>query len=339
VVEENRAIATIAGAPEQQLELSRYYDALAKSLERAGNGAGNVRDALDLHERALGIASKALGAAHPDVVKLRMNYGIALKKQGRFAQARAELEAALDSIPATQRASYLDAGIIHGYLSEVSYEEGKLDSAAAHGRESVAIFERGGAPDRRRAEAYADLANTELKRKRFAEALALYERALGLRKDLAGDHYQLGVNQGSLAEALVGLSRYDEAMVHLREAERIFARGSAQDRATQAWILTVRGEVLVGQHQLGEAVSVLEHVLPMCEGVADRSNQAYATWTLARALHGLGRSPERVRQLAEQARALFAGLGGHEAPDVDAVDQLIHQLSPVPVSPSRASRP
>jgi tetratricopeptide (TPR) repeat protein len=328
--EENEAINTLdmsSDTPEHQLELTRYYDALAKSLERQGR----VDESIGLHERAVRTARGVLGAAHPDVIKLRMNYGLALKKQGKFGRARSELEAALASMPPEHRISYLDAGLIHGYLSELSYEQGELDDAVAHAHESLQIFENAGAPDHRRAEVHTNIANAELKCKNFARALAMYQDALALRRPHLGrDHYQVGVNEGSIAEALVGLARYDDALVHVREAERIFAHGSARNREIRAWILTVRGEILLGQQQLSAAVPVLEQALPLFDGAPDPSNHAYAVWALARALHGLDSEPDRVRQLAEKALALFTKLGAPEVRNRDAVRQFLHRLPPAP---------
>src|SRR5262249_45313102 len=161
----------------------------------------------------------------------------------QFAHARAELEGALANIPQRSRGSTLDAGVAHIFLSDVAYEEDKLDDAAAHAREALQIFERAGAPDRRRAEVYVGLANVELKRKNRAEALAGYEAALALRQPhLSREDYQIGVNEGSIAEVLVELGRHQEALSHLREAERVLDRGATSDPSSLAWILTVHGE-------------------------------------------------------------------------------------------------
>jgi len=330
--EQNRAITAIAGAPEQRLELSRYYDALARALEPQGR----IDEAIQLHERALKIAGDALGQSHPYVVTLLMNYGKALEKRGQFDHARSVLESALTSMPAPYRESHLDAGKLYAFLSDLSYAQGNFDDAAAHGRKSLQIYERTGASDRVRAEAYTNLANAELGRKNFTDALTMYESSLALRRPYLGvDHHLIGINEGSIAEALVGLERYDEAVVHVSEAERIFKRGTAHDQATQVWINTVHGEVLVGQRQLSAAVPILEQALRLFDDAPELGNSAHATWALARALHGLRKEPGRVRQLAERARALFATLGAQEARNRDAVEQFIERLSSVPASPMR----
>ena len=331
--EENRAIAAISGVPDQQLELSRYYDALAKSLEHQDR----LDEAIQLHERALKIGSGELGVSHPDVIKLQINYGKALEKAGQLDRARSVLEAALASMPTKYRDSHIDAGRLHSFLSDLSYVEGRLNDAIAQAYESLQIYQRAGAPESLRAEAYTNIANAELRRGNLARALSMYEAALALRRGhLGSDHFQIGVNEGSVADALVGLAHYDEAMAHVLEAERSFEHGSGYDRAVEAWIRTVHGEVLVGQRKFGAAVPMLERALLLFDDTPPSSNPPRAMWALAQALHGLGQSADRVRQLAEISRMLFAKLGAPQARNRDAVAGFIGQL-PVPRAPARDS--
>lgn len=100
----------------------------------------------------------------------------------------------------------------------------------------------------------------------------------------------------------------------------------------------MHGEALVGEHRLSEAVAVLERALPMFDGGPDPGNQPYAMWALARALHGLGKEPVRVRQLAQGARELFAKIGATQADSRDAVTQFIDGLSAPGASPTPAVR-
>jgi tetratricopeptide (TPR) repeat protein len=282
-----------------------------------------------LHEAALALATQALGAGHRNVVRLQINYGKALEKRGQPDRARSVLEAALASLPARDRDAHPDAARIHSLLSDLDSAEGHLDRAAEHGRASLAIYQRMLPPDPvRLAEAYMNLANVEQRRRNFTGALAIYQDALALRRrHLGDDHYQNGVNEGGIAETLVELERYDEALTHLMEAERIFQRGSGRERGTQAWILTVRGEILAGQRQLGAAIPVLEQALALFgDGTADPTNHALAMWTLARALDGLGRDSGRVRSLAERAHAIFAAHGAMDAHSRDAVAHFLDRL-------------
>ena len=322
--QENRAIAALKDAPDSQLELARYYDALAKSLVLQDR----VDEAVGLHATALKVLRDALGPTHPDVLQVQMNYALALKRQRQFDRARTELEAALAGFPPGTREASLDAAIAHRLLSDVNYEDGKLDDAAAQARACSQIEERAGAPPHQRAETDVTVANIELKRKDFAAALAGYEAALVLRRQfLAPAHPQIAITEGSIAEALVGLARHDEAADHLRRALPVLDAGPGSDASYVPWILTVQGEVLLGQHQPAAAVPVLERALRMLATSPDPSNEAPATWTLARALHDLGNDPVRVRQLAEKARALFAALGAPEAGNRVAAEQFIARVT------------
>jgi hypothetical protein len=121
----------------------------------------------------------------------------------------------------------------------------------------------------------------------------------------------------------------------VREAERVLLHTPGE--AFQAWILTVHGEVLVGQHQLAAAVPMLEDALARFDRTPDPDNQAIAMWAQARALHGLGKSPARVLELAERARQRFAALGNTRTRD--AVTEFIARTSPAPSHVSAPSPP
>jgi serine/threonine protein kinase/tetratricopeptide (TPR) repeat protein len=322
--EANHAITAISSAPEQRVELSRYYGDLANALLCQGR----VDDAIGMYETALKLATDALGQAHPLAIRVQMNYGNALGRAGQRTRAVSVLEAALANLAATHRDSHLDAGKLHAFLSDLSLLEGRLDDAAAHGHDSLQIYLRAGAPDSLRAEAYDNLGAVEQARSNFKDALALYEKALMLRqRNLSSDHYQIALEEGYIAESLLRLSRYGEAMAHVREAERIFGRAQAPDRADQGWLQAVRGEVLLGQRQLDAAVDVLQRALLLIDHASAPRHAANATWALTRALYGLGKDPGRVRELAERARALFATLGTREARNHEAVIQFIQRVS------------
>ena len=315
------AIKEIERAPAHRLELSRYYNGLAQAL-----GQTDRRDeAIQLHERSLAIAAEVFGAGHINVVLLQSNYGRTLSRHGQRDRARSVLEAALASMSARDREAHPQAARLHSLLSDLHYREGRLDLAAEHGRASLEIHQRAGSSDLLLTDAVVNLANAEFRRKDFEAALALYERALTLRSAHKGvGAFTLAVNEGSIAETLLKLARYDEAMRHQVEAESIFGRG-ALDRGTESWVLAVRGQILAGQRQLSAAIPVLERALGLFNDATD-PNRARVMWTLARALYDLGRDGDRVRSLAEGAHAIFAAQGEVGTQDRDAVTQFIGRL-------------
>jgi tetratricopeptide (TPR) repeat protein len=325
--EERRAIAAISHVRPYPLELSRFSAALAQSLERMGA----IEEAMQLHERALAIASETLGVDHPRVLTLKLNYGRALKNRGRRDEARIVLEQVLRGMSPRYVESHPDAAKAHGYLSELEFAEGHLERAANHARGSLRIYERSLSPDHASvAEAYTNLANVELMRRRFADALSLYQQALEIRRRHFGDgHYQVGLAEGSVAETLLALGRYEDATAHLVVCERILRQGSGREAANEAWILTVRGEILVGQHQFAAAVPVLERALVLFGGdPVDRMNYALALYTLACALLELGVDLKRVRSLAERAHDLFVEFGSAAIHERDAAERFLARWRP-----------
>jgi tetratricopeptide (TPR) repeat protein len=238
--ENRRAIEAIAGAPDEQVDRSGYHHALAKCLEPLGH----VEQAIQLYEQAKQIAPDPAGEGGPslqDQVELHMNLGLARKRTGDLDGALAELEAAQEKLPPACRGASLNAGVLATFRSDVSYQAGNAAEALLYGREALKIYLGVGAPKHRLAEAYTNIGNAELKRKNAGAALAAYRAALELREPhLDNSHYQVGVNHGSIAEALMALSEHADAAVHLDEAERILARISASNREVQDWIRSLR---------------------------------------------------------------------------------------------------
>jgi serine/threonine protein kinase/tetratricopeptide (TPR) repeat protein len=320
--EERRAIAAIERAPAHRLELSRYYNVLALSLVLLDQHD----EALRLHDRAVAIAGEVLGTGHPELVKFQANYGVTLRMRGQLDRAISVLEGALASMSARDRESNREAARIHSYLSAAYNRKGLLDRAAEHARVSLEIHRRARSPDSDVAQALVSLGNVEFQRRDFNGAIAQYEEALALqRHHLQDDNRWIGSTEGNIAEALAELGRYDEALPHLATAEHIFERGAT--RWTRGWILAVRGEILAGKRQLTAAIPVLERALELFdEHEANPTSQIQAMWTLARALHELGRDGDRVRSLAERAHALLAAQGATTAHQRDAIARFIDQL-------------
>jgi tetratricopeptide (TPR) repeat protein len=197
---------------------------------------------LDKLERAIARIRPTLGASHPDVIVLRTNYGLALKSQGNHELARTELAAALAGLSSAGGEASLDGGILHTYLSDVAYEQNDPTEALGHGNAALEIYQHTEAPPHRRAEAYTNIGNAEFKRKNYVGALAAYEAALEIRlPHLGNEHFQLGVNQGSIAETLAQWpgGDKDKARGHLNEARRILARVLRESQAVRQWLDSV----------------------------------------------------------------------------------------------------
>jgi tetratricopeptide (TPR) repeat protein len=230
------AIDAIGDATGESSELRRYYHARAKSQALQGE----IKDALDDCERALKLLDAA--ASRPDVIELQMNSGLVLNSEGEYDRARSVLETALGALLAARREDSLNAGVLYTLLSDVAYQQGSLDEALEHGAKALAIYNSIKAPDHRIAEAHTSIGNAEFKRENLEAALAKYKEALALRQRCLGsDHFQLGVNHGSIAETLAVYHGGDkaEAQGHLAEAKRILKLVVPGNQAVQQWIDSV----------------------------------------------------------------------------------------------------
>lgn len=247
--EQRHAVALARAAGEKDPELHRYLGALANALA----AQGKLVDAVERYDEALRNARQRLEAGHPDVIELQMNHGLALMKQGHHKAALSRFKLAASHLDQAGLAVSLDAGILQTFLSDLAYLKGDAAAALDHGRAALQIYLQIKAPAHRHAEAYTCIANAELKARHFEAAVALYERALGLRSEL-GDHVQRGVNQGSIAEALLGLGQYDDARIHVDAALQILAppgAAGARDRAVVDWIRALDARVKAGPSRSG----------------------------------------------------------------------------------------
>jgi tetratricopeptide (TPR) repeat protein len=212
---------------------------------------GEIKDALDDCEHARKLLDATAPPADatapppdatappPDVIELQMNSGLVLNSEGDYTRARTLLETARGALEAARRKESLNAGVLYTLLSDVAYQQNNPDEALKHGEKALEIYGSIKAPDHRVAEAHTSIGNAEFKRKNLEGALAKYKEALALRQECLGsDHFQLGVNHGSIAETLAVSPGGDkaEAQDHLAKAKRILTLAVPGNQAVQQWI-------------------------------------------------------------------------------------------------------
>lgn len=138
---------------------------------------------------------KAL-AFNPNFFQAQFNLGIALRDQGRFDEARVELEAVVAKQP--QHADAFNA-LGYVYLSLARHDDAERCFRAALARNPTF-------PD-----ALTNLGNVLASRECWAEAIGYHRRALAV----APAHDSAAINLGG---ALVALGRIDEAITAFRQA-------------------------------------------------------------------------------------------------------------------------
>lgn len=150
--------------------------------------AGKVDEAIEVLERSLAIKA--------DHAEAQANLGLALRARGRWSEATRRFEIALSLKPALP-----DCGVLLLRTLRESGEYARLlhtcETLPGRVPESAELCRELG-------DAYADLQCLD-------EAVALYEKALGLARESANVH-------GSLAAALANRAELDLSLVHYRRA-------------------------------------------------------------------------------------------------------------------------
>ncbi len=100
-----------------------------------------------LYERARDIWLAKAGPANGNVLMARFNLGVNLKRQGRFTEALAELEAVLAIRQATPETSQLKVANTLEAIAEVEVERGNSAVAIDHAQRALAIREKVAGPE------------------------------------------------------------------------------------------------------------------------------------------------------------------------------------------------
>ena len=179
--EAERRLREICAGPAADAESWFLLGALSGTRGDAAGAEGCFRQALTLK---------------PDFLQARFNLGIALRDQGRFDAARAELEAVTAVRPGHAEACNA-LGYVHVRLERQDDAERCFRAALA----GNPVF-----PD-----ALTNLGNVLASRRRWAEAVGLYRRAL----DVAPGHGDAALNLGS---ALAAQGQIEEATAAFRRA-------------------------------------------------------------------------------------------------------------------------
>lgn len=271
--------------------------------------AGDLDEALELYERAIGVYVGAWGERSMRTATVRTNSALLLDQMGRLDEAAEQFGMALE----TQRAmsgSRATPGLAHTskLLGNLLRRLGRLEEAEAMLRESVAqhheLFD-----GRHVNEAYAmsDLASVLTTSDRFNEALELFERAREIIvREKGEDHISVGVLDATAAEAMMKGGRAEEAIAMHRRAIGVYRR-----TYPEAHFYITRGKSALAQalahgKQFEEGERVIREVIDTLTRLGGESNQdlTYAYGTLAVVLCRSGdfeRGAEALRQAIDVA--------------------------------------
>ncbi|HUQ05175.1 MAG TPA: serine/threonine-protein kinase [Kofleriaceae bacterium] len=242
--------------------------------------------------------------------------GSTYRSLGRYAEARADLEAALASVEARTSEESFDTGLVVAILANVLSDEGKMDEALALDRRVEAIYQETIGPEHPK---FAQLLNNIGLRLdaagKYDEARIEHERALALKERVMGpEHPSVAMSLNNLAVVASHRGRAAESLAYNRRALAIREKTLGPEHPLTASTLTNIGIDLALGGSNEEALAVYRRALAIREKVLGPEHPSTASTlaSMSRVLINLGRHDEALAA-AKRALAIRKNvLGDHK---------------------------
>jgi len=324
--------ALAAAGHAEKLEVAS--EATGRLLNQAGTylwERAEFVQAKAVHERALAVFEKVLGADHPNVATLVNNLGNVLQALGDLSGARAAYERALAIDEATFGPHHPKVAICVNNLGSVLHDLGDLEGARAHFQKALAIDEAAFGPHHPNAARDVNNLGEVMRQQGDLEgARAHYERALAiLEKVLGPDQPKVAICVNNLGSVLHDLGDLDGARAHYERAlaidEAVFGPhhpNVAVDVNNLGSVLRDRGDLAGARAHLERALAIDEAALgPHHPNVAIRVNN------LGNVLQALG-DLFGARAHFERALQIFRQSLGEDHPHTVTVRDNLNSLNP-----------
>jgi tetratricopeptide (TPR) repeat protein/serine/threonine protein kinase len=258
--------------------------AFRKALDLDAKDADTHRN-LGLALKHQGKAAEAL-AAFRQAVRYAPRYAAAHREVGNLLRDRRDLDGALESFRLAVTFDTKDAAA-HNGLGNALFDGGRLDDAIAAYHQAILL-------QKEDAMYHYNLGNALVKKGLLDRAIGTFKEALRLKKDFPEARIGLGV-------ALARKGRLDDAIAEFRKAIRL-----KKDDAVAHYNL---GRALYDKRQLDDAIAAYEEAIRLKNDYVD------AHVSLGNALRDRGRTDEAIAayrkalQLREDDAAAHNGLG------------------------------
>ncbi len=270
---------------------------------------GKYEEALKRFKEANEIFRQTLGAHHPHVGWTAQNIGNIAFALGKLDEAEPAFRTAVEIISEAYGPKSANAASTRFSMATLLSERGKLDEARAELEAVLSIFEAERGKDSMDVAMVANsLGIIATQQGRHEDALAYYQRSGAIRIATYGaEHEQAGRAHEALGNAYSSMGRYRESLKEYEQAEAIYRKVFGAEHDQVAGALIGMGEARLNLGQPAAAIPSLEEAVTVLAKVeANRSFQAIAEFVLAEALWNAGRDRDRARELAREARDIFA---------------------------------
>ena len=284
----------------EHIEVLRARDELATALAVAGDAEA----ARSQHHALWTETSALLGADHPFVAHVEMNLGLDDFDLEDHEAARRRLTHARAALAVTHGASNPWLATADLRLAQIEGAAGTYVQAIARARTALAIFsEHFPRAHHDRVTALEVLSGLFLATDRFAEQLEVSLELLAVGDSSEG-HVEIDLAGvlTNVGESLCDLKRCGEALPYFNRLMLLYEREPPDEPALRAFPSFGVARVHMAAGDYAAALPFLERAFEILQAhpldrPGSRENLADVTRTLAEALAGLHRTPQRVRTL------------------------------------------
>jgi tetratricopeptide (TPR) repeat protein len=278
---------------------------------------------------ALEIRSKEYGEHSAESAQVRFRAATSWREQGKYDQALKALNDGLADLRTLYAGMHVDIARGLHELSLLYEERGDYVAGERVAKEALRAAEGLYGADNPEIGGYVEMAAIAAGQlDRVDEAIAGFRRVLSLRTAAFGTgHTRTGYAHYNLGYALGDGGKYKDAMVHLRESQRIWEASLGPQHPDVAYALDAQAQFLRKQGRLAEAGPLVQQALVINEAAngPDHSTTARSVLNLANWLRDSGRYAE-ARSLYARAEKIRVVLFGADSPHVKQVQEARAEL-------------
>jgi tetratricopeptide (TPR) repeat protein len=290
-----------------RVKRDRARDCLLEALAPAGR----YSELEPLVEKMIADYTQVLGADHPTISDYLETRARAFMRHGKLVEARRDLARCFE----IRRRAYPEH---HYKIAELLLDQGELDTAEAHFKEARASLEQGLAiladaqpsPVTLKGQLHQSLAFSFLSTGDHANAVVHFEEAIKYTRQEQGDSsLELAFLLFNYGQVKAGTD-YAAGRAMILEAHNILE--TKHDK--RAGLASGALAVIEAEHQSwDDAREHAEEVLAHRDADFEPTHVAVMEWVLARALAATHGDMKRARELAKDARSIYAKVtAGHE---------------------------
>jgi len=224
---------------------------------------GQYSNAATVLRTVVEFRTRALGSEHPDTLKSRNIFSLALMREGKYAEAEAQYREVIKLQGRILGPEHSDTLSSRHGLTAVLFAQGKYADAEGQNRENIKITERLLGPEHPDTLVNrSDLAITLQNEGKYSEAEVQYREVIKLQEKVRGPEHPETLNtRCNLAVLLDQQGKYSEAEAQFREVIKIFERVLGPEHPNTLMTRQNLGYALEGQEKYSEAEAQYREVL------------------------------------------------------------------------------